>query len=188
MGENGAGKSTLAHVLLGLIAPTTGQVAVDGRPLSPTALAAMAPRVALLTQAPFVSEPQSVRWHLATFSPRQVSDDAMRCALRETGVWSTLAAHALRESDPLDVPMSELSGGERRRVQLAGVLGRVRAGAELVVLDEPEVALDRAGRVWLRGLLEMLAAKTKVLVIAHDLEVVPETFLHVECASRDLGR
>jgi zinc transport system ATP-binding protein len=53
--------------------------------------------------------------------------------------------------------------------------------AELVILDEPEAALDERGRSTLRALLARLAEERKVLIIAHDASVVPPSFDRLEC-------
>jgi ABC-type Mn2+/Zn2+ transport system ATPase subunit len=51
-----------------------------------------------------------------------------------------------------------------------------------VILDEPEVALDHAGRTLVRALLERLAEGRRVLVIAHDDSIVPSSFGRLACA------
>ncbi len=179
-GPNGAGKTTLALVLLGLLAPTAGRITIDGVPLGALDLADYRRRIAYLPQGAFVAPGESVAWHLRLFAGRPVSDERIDAALSEVGLLDVLAQHAARARvAPRDVPAGELSGGERQRMLLARVLVH---DAELVVVDEPEVALDHAGRDLVRTLLIRLAGDRRVLVIAHDASIVPSSFERLACA------
>jgi ATP-binding cassette subfamily C protein CydD len=179
-GPNGAGKSTLALALLGLVAPTTGRVTVDGIPLDQLDLDEYRRRVAYLTQGAFLAPGESVAWHLRMFSCQPISDARIDAVLADVALLDVLGEHASRGRKlPRDVPAGELSGGERQRMHLARVLLH---DAELVILDEPEVALDHAGRTLVRALLERLAEGRRVLVIAHDDSIVPSSFGRLTCA------
>lgn len=179
-GDNGAGKSTLALLILGLLEPTAGRIAIDGAPLDAASARWLRSRSAFVPQEPFVAPGSSVRWHMQLFSPAgPASDGELRDALERVGLWQRLAEHAGRHGgDPLAVPAGELSGGERKRLHLARALAR---GAQLFVVDEPEAGLDTSGRVALRELFAKLAETQRILVIAHDPSVVPESFAHVVC-------
>ncbi len=179
-GANGAGKSTLVQALLGLLPPTSGRITVDGIPLAELDLADYRRRVAYLPQGAFVSPGESVAWHLRLLQGRPVADERIDAALAEVGLLSVLEEHATRaRKAPREVPAGELSGGERQRMHLARVLLH---DAELVVFDEPEVALDQAGRALVRTLLLRLAEDRRVLVIAHDDSIVPPSFGRLTCA------
>jgi ABC-type multidrug transport system fused ATPase/permease subunit len=176
---NGAGKSTLVHALFGLVTPTRGRITIDGIPLDELDLADYHRRVAYLPQGAYVALDESIAWHLRLFSHRPIPDEQVDAALAEVALTQILEEHAARtRKHPRDVLAGELSGGERQRMHLARVL---LLDAEIVVLDEPEVALDQAGRSLVRGLLERLAADRKVLVIAHDASLVPPSFDRVSC-------
>ncbi len=175
LGPNGAGKSTIALMLLGLLRPTGGEILVGGER---RVLAAEGAPVAYLPQGAFVAPGSSVAWHLRLLAP-DASDEAIDACLERVGLGPVLAAHARRRGAAArEVPAGELSGGERQRLLLARLLLQ---DADLVVLDEPEVGLDAAGRAWLRGLLEELAATRRVLVIAHDETVIPAAFARLRC-------
>jgi ABC-type Mn2+/Zn2+ transport system ATPase subunit len=121
-----------------------------------------------------------VAWHLRLFSGRPISDERLDAALAEVALLGVLEEHGRRAGKaPRDVPVGELSGGERQRMHLCRAL---LYDAELVVLDEPEVALDEAGRHLVRGLLERLAEDRRVLVVAHDPSIVPASFERISCA------
>ncbi len=179
-GANGAGKSTLVQALLGLVPPSAGRITVGGVPLEQLDLSDYRRRVAYLPQGAFVSPGDSVAWHLRLLAAEPASDERVDAALAEVGLLGVLEEHAMRtRRAPRDVAAGELSGGERQRMHLARVLLH---DAELVVFDEPEVALDGAGRALVRSLLERLAGDRRVLVIAHDDAVVPSSFERLTCA------
>jgi energy-coupling factor transport system ATP-binding protein len=150
-GPNGAGKSTLAWLLAGLLAPTTGTVTLDGRPLrngrDGSLLGVQHPRLALLR----ATVGEDVRDAAGT--DRESAD----AALRAVGL------------DPArfgDRPVHELSGGEQRRVVLAGLLA---ARPRVLVLDEPLAGLDRDARAAVRDALHALrAAGVTLVVVTHD--------------------
>ncbi len=167
-GGNGSGKSTLAWIMAGLTAPTTGTCLLDGRPISEQVgavalkfqaarLQLMRPRVALEVAS------------AAGFSP----DDHAR-VIAALAVVGLDAAVAKRRID-------QLSGGQMRRVVLAGLLAR---SPRILILDEPLAGLDAASQ---RGLLRLLADRRRdtgltVVVISHDFagleELCPRT-LHL---------
>jgi ABC-type multidrug transport system fused ATPase/permease subunit len=178
-GANGAGKSTLALALLGLVAPSTGRVTVDGIPLDQLDLDEYRQRVVYLSQGAFLAPGESVAWHLRILAGQPISNERVDAALAEVALLDVLEEHAARRrTPPRDVPAGELSGGERQRMHLARVLLH---DADLVILDEPEVALDHAGRALVRALLERLAEGRRVLVIAHDDSIVPPSFGRLTC-------
>ena len=178
-GPNGAGKSTLALVLLGLLAPAEGRIAVDGIPLDQLDLDAYRRRIVFVPQGAFFAPGEPVAWHMGLYGHAPIPDERVDQALAEVGLYPVLAERAARSGKaPRDVLAGELSGGERQRMHLARALLH---DAELVILDEPEAALDDAGRRTLSGLLERLAGERKVLVIAHDASIVPASFERLEC-------
>jgi len=182
-GANGAGKSTLVLALLGLIPSTAGRITVGGVPLEQLDLADYRRRVAYLPQGAFVSPGESVAWHLRLLAGEPMSDQRIDTALADVALLGVLEEHAVRSrKPPRDVLAGELSGGERQRMHLARILLQ---DAELVVFDEPEVALDPAGRALVRTLLERLAEDRRVLVIAHDESIVPPSFGRLTCTRGD---
>src|SRR5262249_46204840 len=136
-------------------------------------------RIAFVPQGAFVAPGESVAWHLRLYAHAPIPDEQLDQALREVGLYAVLSERAARGGKPpRDVPAGQLSGGERQPMRLARALAHQ---AELVILDEPEAALDDAGRHALAGLLKQLARGRKVLLIAHDASVVPASFARYVC-------
>jgi energy-coupling factor transporter ATP-binding protein EcfA2 len=167
-GGNGSGKSTLAWIMAGLTVPTTGTCLLDERLASEQVGA-----VALQFQAARLQLMRSrVDLEVASaggFSP----DDHARvtAALAAVGLDAALATR----------PIDQLSGGQMRRVVLAGLLAR---SPRVLILDEPLAGLDAASQ---RGLVRLLAERRRdtgltVVVISHDFagleELCPRT-LHL---------
>jgi len=159
-GGNGSGKSTLAWILAGLLRPQRGQCLLDGRPVSKqvggVSLAFQHARLQVLRE--------TVGADIAAAAGMVGRTDwvAVAAALERVGLDPALAAR----------PVEQLSGGQLRRVALAGLLAR---SPRVLVLDEPLAGLDSSSR---RGLAALLAglrrdAGLTLVVISHDLDEMP---------------
>lgn len=168
-GGNGSGKSTLAWIMAGLIAPTTGSCLVRGRPahehVGDVAIAFQAARLQLLRSTVDLEVASA-----AGFSPHDTA--RVVAALATVGLDGSLARRRV----------DQLSGGQMRRVVMAGLLAR---WPQALILDEPLAGLDAASQ---RGLLTLLTdlrrnAGLTVVVISHDFggleELCPRT-LHLD--------
>ena len=133
-GPNGAGKSTALHVILGLVAPASGRVLIDGDDIAEVDLHAWWERIAWLPQRPALI-PGTVRENLEMFGPLDDVDNACRRA----GFDEVLAGLP----DGLDTVLGRdgtgLSLGQRQRLGLARALGARRP---VLLLDEPTSHLD----------------------------------------------
>jgi energy-coupling factor transport system ATP-binding protein len=153
-GGNGSGKSTLAWIMAGLTKPTTGACRLNGKPVSD-----QVGDVALSFQA---ARLQLMRGHVGA----EIAAAAGFPAEDSARVASSLATVGL-DAALADRRVDQLSGGQMRRVVLAGMLAR---GPSVLILDEPLAGLDAASQ---RGLLRVLTdlrrqAGLTVVVISHD--------------------
>jgi len=170
-GASGSGKSTLADLIAGLLAPTEGQILIDGRPLDDQTRLIWRRSVAYVTQEVFLFN-DSIRANLEWVSDKPLSDEQIWHYLK-------LAAADFVESLPqqLDTHIgdrgTQLSGGERQRLALARAL---IAEPKLLILDEATSALDRDNEKRIRQALINLQGKLTIIVIAHD----QESIAHVE--------
>ena len=167
IGPNGSGKTTLLKILAGTLRPTTGTVALDGRPLSLQPRREVARRVALVPQdtyAPFDFTVLEIvlmgRFpHLGAFALEGPEDLAIaRRALEATGT-SAFEGRAF----------NSLSGGEKQRVVIAGALAQ---SPELLLLDEPTASLDLGHQLEVEELLKSLNRDGVTIVLTtHDLNL-----------------
>lgn len=179
VGPNGAGKSSAILALLGEV-PHTGRILVDDRELDAGSLEGLRAAVSFVPQRPFVSVGETLRWHARLLVD---DDDAVIERLREVGLFDVLERRRADARSVLDLRIGTLSGGERQRFFLARALARE---ARLLLLDEPEAALDGPARAILRGVLERAASRRLVIVVAHDESIVPPSFQHIRC-DHELG-
>jgi cobalt/nickel transport system ATP-binding protein len=167
IGPNGAGKSTILLHLNGLLPETFNHppsVIVMGEPVTSETVYAVHKKVGLLFQDPDDQLFCPTVFEDVAFGPRQygLSDPEVRALVEESLLRVGLAGFEKRSPH-------HLSGGEKQRVCLAGVLA---CRPEILVLDEPTSDLDPRGKRELKSLLNTLAA-TKVIA-SHDLELVLE--------------
>jgi len=161
VGPNGAGKTTLLHLAVGLLAPSSGTIAVLGRP--PAADPDQLARVGFVAQ------------DTPTYARLTVADHLRFGAQMNSGWDDELATHRITELElGLDQSAGSLSGGQR--AQLALTLA-VAKRPQLLILDEPVASLDPlARREFLQSLMEFVAeGEVSVVLSSHlvaDLERV----------------
>ena len=170
-GDNGSGKTTLSRILTGLLVPTWGNVTLGGTPMErrvgDVALSMQFARLQL--QRPSV---RSDILAAAGHGPRIGSGAGRRKKglSREDGDRIVAQAMNLVGLDPALASrgIDDLSGGQMRRVALAGLLA---SNPSVLILDEPMAGLDMASRELLISVLdERRRAGLSILVISHDLE------------------
>ncbi len=165
LGPTGSGKSTLLQLVRGLLKPDRGQVLLDGVAGGEGGFDERARRVGLVFQMPEMQLFAPTCHDDVAFGPRQLGwgDDEV-----ERAVEGALAAVGLPAERFGDRHPYSLSGGEQRRLAMAGVLAMRPA---LLLLDEPFVSLDPASRRDLEQVLVRLKSAGMGLVLAtHDVD------------------
>lgn len=167
VGGTGSGKSTLAQHLNLLLKPSSGRVLVDGADATWLKMSELRRRVGLVFQFPEQALFAPTVEEDVGFAPRQLG---LAREEIEKRVWEALAALSVGHLVGRDP--HALSGGERRRVAIAGVLAM---RPEVLVLDEPLAGLDPATRQDLLSVLRGLRESgTSVMLVSHDLDEVAE--------------
>ena len=177
IGHTGSGKSTLIQHLNALIKPTSGEIIIDGIPICDpkTDLKAIRRMVGLVFQYPEYQLFEETVYRDIAFGPTnmQLSDEEIRERVYEAAELVELSEKLLEESP------FELSGGQKRRAAIAGVLSM---RPRVLILDEPTAGLDPRGRDQLLNQLVKLHEKNPdmtVLLVSHSMEDVARVAEHV---------
>ena len=169
VGRTGSGKTTIAHLLLGLLQPESGQLLLDGIPVSATDLPAWQANCALVPQDIRLFD-GSIRDNVAFGLDHELIDDEDVWAALNTAQFDDVVAQM---PYGLYTMIGEngvkLSGGQRQRLALARAFYR---GAKVLVLDEATSALDNRTEHDLLQALELVGRRCTTIVIAHRLSTV----------------
>ncbi len=169
IGHTGSGKSTLIQHFNGLLKPTSGQVLLNGKDINESKESVVQSRfkIGLCFQYPeYQLFEETVAKDIA-FGPKNMKLDENEIHRR---VLQCIEYVGLDKSY-LDKSPFDLSGGEKRRVAIAGVMAME---PEILVLDEPTAGLDPKGRDTVFGLIREYREKTgsTVIVVSHSMEDV----------------
>jgi len=166
VGSSGAGKSTLSGLLLGLLEPTSGTVAIDGTSLTEIGQEAWLDHIGYVPQESFLLN-ATVADNIAFF--RQVTQEQIERAAKLAHI------HLFIESLPKGYQTTvgengvELSGGERQRICLARALV---SAPEILMLDEATSSLDTGSERAIQEAIAELRAEVTIVMIAHRLSTV----------------
>ena len=169
IGHTGSGKSTLMQQLNGLLKPTSGQVLLDGQDIwSDKKLTRQARfRVGLVFQYPEYQLFEETVYKDIAFGPKNMGlkADEIDRRVREAAGFVGLTEEQLQVS-PFD-----LSGGQKRRVAIAGVIAME---PEVLILDEPTAGLDPIGRAEILGNIEAYrkSKNATIMMVSHSMEDV----------------
>ncbi|MDX3225233.1 ABC transporter ATP-binding protein [Streptomyces sp. ME19-01-6] len=175
VGLNGAGKSTVIKLLAGLYAPTSGRITADGTDISAMAPVAWRRTVAVVFQD-FVRYPLSLRDNITLGSDRGTGDQrTLDEVAAEAGIGDIVDRLPLGWDTPLARSRSrgvDLSGGQWQQVVRARALYSTRAGARLLVLDEPTAHLDVQTELEVFEGLAQQRGAVSVVLISHRLSTI----------------
>ena len=171
MGHTGCGKSTLIQLIAGLLRPSRGKVLLEGKDINKKGYCRneLREKVGILFQYPEYQLFETTVERDVAFGLKYLplsageKDGRVRWALETVG----FSLDAIREQSPLG-----LSGGEKRRVAIAGVLA---AKPQILILDEPVASLDPLGRSDFMELISGLNRNgTTIIMISHNADILSE--------------
>ena len=171
IGHTGSGKSTLIQLLNGLLKPQSGTVYVNGEDIfvKDYDLRALRGRIGIVFQYPEYQLFEEDVFTDVCFGPKNLGMDRQETELR---AYEALKMVELPDEAFFQSPF-DLSGGEKRRAAIAGVLAMK---PEVLILDEPVAGLDPAGREWIFRLLSKLRKErqTTVILVSHSMDDIAE--------------
>ena len=171
MGHTGSGKSTLIQHFNGLLMPTSGKVYLDGEDIwkDKKKIRDVRFKVGLVFQYPEYQIFEETVFKDIAFGPKNMglSEDEIKKRVYETAEDIGLPLDSMERSP------FEMSGGQKRRVAIAGVMAM---RPRVLILDEPTAGLDPKGRDKILKLIKAYQQKTKstVLIVSHSMEDIAE--------------
>lgn len=172
IGHTGSGKSTLVQHLNGLLTPSSGEVLLDGKNINESKITRRQARfkVGLCFQYPEYQLFESTVYKDISFGPKNMglSEDEIDNRVKKAADFVGLKPNMLNKS-PFD-----LSGGEKRRVAIAGVMAME---PEILILDEPSAGLDPRGRDMIAEMISSYRKTTgsTVIIVSHSMEDVAKS-------------
>ena len=169
IGHTGSGKSTLIQHFNGLLRPTSGKIYVDGEDIweKPKEIRRIRFKVGLVFQYPEYQLFEDTVYKDIAFGPKNMglSEEEIDRRVKEAALFVGLKPEHMEKSP------FELSGGQKRRVAIAGVIAM---NPEVLILDEPTAGLDPKGRDRILGqILEYhKEQKNTILLVSHSMEDV----------------
>ncbi len=167
MGHTGSGKSTLIQHFNGLLHPTSGKILLDGEDIwaDKKKIRDVRFKVGLVFQYPEYQIFEETVYKDIAFGPKNMGLDDAEIKRR---VLETAHDIGLKE-ELMERSPFELSGGQKRRVAIAGVMAME---PKILILDEPTAGLDPAGRDMILGHIQAYHKRTKntVLIVSHSME------------------
>jgi energy-coupling factor transport system ATP-binding protein len=172
IGQNGAGKTTLVKLLKGLLKPVNGSIFFGKDDISKKTVAMMASSVGYVFQNP---DDQIFKYTVKDeilFGPKNIGMPESEADKRAADALAMVGLSDKAGENPYDLELSE-----RKMVTIASVIAM---NTDVIILDEPTIAQDAAGRKTLSDIIRTLNDEGKfVLAILHDMEFVAETFSRI---------
>ena len=167
VGESGSGKTTLAKLLMGFYEPESGQIRVNGKPITTLTSKAMRNKIAYVSQEVFLFS-DSVRNNL-TFGDPSITDEQIKEACKKSHADTFINKLPLQYDTLIGENGHDLSGGQKQRLALARALLKE---PKILILDEATSHLDTVTEESIRETIAQLDDKITCIIIAHRLNTV----------------
>jgi len=166
MGTTGSGKSTLLDVIMGLLHPTAGSLAIDGMTITPQNHRAWQTHIAHVPQAIFLAD-TTIAENIAFGVPLdQIDHTRVRQSAKKAQIAQTIESWDEQYNTYVGERGVRLSGGQRQRIGIARALYKQ---ADVIVFDEATSALDNDTECAVMQAIESLSEELTVLIVAHRL-------------------
>ena len=166
IGTTGSGKSTLLDVVMGLLEPTNGTIAVDGKAVTPDNHRAWQAHIAHVPQAIFLAD-STIEENIAFGMPKdQINPKRVRQAAQQAQISQIIESWPEQYKTIVGERGMRLSGGQRQRIGIARALYKQ---ADVIIFDEATSALDNETEQAVMQAIEGLDEDLTILIIAHRL-------------------
>ena len=169
MGTTGSGKSTLLDIVMGLLQPTTGILAIDGIPITASNQRTWQAHVAHVPQAIFLAD-TSIRENIAFGLPSdQIDFDRVKQAAHQAQIGATIESWDKQYDTFVGERGIRLSGGQRQRIGIARALYKQ---ADVIVFDEATSALDNETERAVMEAIDHIGKDITIIIVAHRLSTL----------------
>ena len=168
VGSSGAGKTTVVNSLLRFVAVESGQIRLDGVPITEIRLSSLRKHFAVVSQD-IVLFDGTVAQNVAYASDQVIDREQVQVCLQAANLWSHVNALPLGMDSLVGVNGSLLSGGQRQRLAIARALYR---DSKIWIFDEATSALDTESETLIQKSIETLRYGRTIIIIAHRLSTV----------------
>lgn len=169
IGQNGAGKTTFVKLLKALLKPDSGEISLDGTPISKTTAAKLASRIGLIFQNPNDQIFKHKVIDEVMFGPLNIGQSNEEASANAKKMLSLVGLADKADENPYD-----LSLAERKMVAMASILAM---DTDIVIFDEPTMGQDVRGKAKVKEIIHSLHQAGKLVIcILHDMDFVADTF------------
>jgi ATP-binding cassette subfamily B protein len=185
MGTTGSGKSTLLDIIMGLLQPTAGSLAIDGVTITPQNYRAWQAHIAHVPQAIFLAD-TSIAENIAFGVPLdEIDHTRLRQAAQQAQIAKTIESWGMQYDTLVGERGIRLSGGQRQRIGIARALYKQ---ANVIVFDEATSALDNDTERAVMKAIESLGDELTILIVAHRLSTLKNCTQIVELSDGQITR
>ncbi|MDA9285262.1 ABC transporter ATP-binding protein/permease [Pseudomonadales bacterium] len=185
IGVTGSGKSTLLDIVMGLIPPTTGELKIDGCPITDENNRSWQSRIAHVPQSVFLSDASIAENIAFGVAPEDIDLTRVREAAQRAQISESIESWSDRYSTMVGERGIRLSGGQRQRIGIARALYK---NSDVIVFDEATSALDTVTEQAVMDAIDTLNSDLTILIVAHRLSTLKKCDLIVEVASGKIRR
>ncbi|MGN7387190.1 ABC transporter ATP-binding protein [Sporosarcina sp. SAFN-015] len=169
IGENGAGKTTFVKLIKALLKPDSGEILMNGMPISAMTAAKLASQIGLIFQNPNDQIFKHKVIDEVMFGPLNIGQTDAEALANSREMLALVGLADKAEENPYD-----LSLAERKMVAMASILAM---DTDIVIFDEPTMGQDVRGKAKVKEMIHSLYEKDKLVIcILHDMDFVAETF------------
>lgn len=172
IGQNGAGKTTLVKLLKGLLKPVEGSIYYKGQDIAKMTVATLAREVGYVFQNPDDQIFKNRVLDEVMFGPLNIGMSKEEAEKKALEALEMVGLKSMQDKNPYDCELSE-----RKLIAIASVIAM---DTKVIILDEPTIAQDYAGRQKIKAIVKALEEQGKlVIAILHDMDFVAECFKRV---------
>jgi len=169
IGQNGAGKTTLVKLLKGLLRPVSGDIIINNLNTREVSVAKLAKHIGLVFQNPNDQIFKSTVIDEVLFGPLNIGQLKEEALINSMNALLMVGMVDKKDDHPYDLSLSE-----RKLISIASIIAM---NTDIIVLDEPTIAQDHAGKEKIKQVIRELQTQGKwVITIIHDMDFVAESF------------